>query len=579
MEKQGYSTNRIQSCQNCKNDFTIEADDFSFYEKIKVPPPTFCPECRLIRRLSWRNERSLHSRTCDMCSKKIVSIYHPDYKKNVYCHDCWWSDKWDGRDYGQDVDFSKPFFSQFFELFQQVPVPNLFAFNQIDSPYCNMADNMRNCYLLHDGNFDENVSYGSGAFYCKDSRDVTMARKCELCYEIVTCINCYHTIYSEKCEDCVNVAFSYGLRGCNNCFGCVNLHQKNYYIFNEPYTKEEYEEKIKSFQLDSYQNIIKMKDKILDFWKKFPHKYYFGVQNVNVTGDYLENSKNSKYCFGAKNLEDSKFISFGSNGPIKQTYDFTHYGDNIELVNESMQCGDGIYNVSFGWGIWSNSKNVSYGILSPGISDVFGCVGLNKKQYCILNKQYIKEEYEKLVPKIIEHMNNMPFKDKKGRIYKYGEFFPSEFSPFGYNETTAQEYFPLTAKELEEKGFNCRPSIARNYNITKDSSELTESILEIDDLILNEVIGCEHKGNCEHNCMTAFRILPDDLGFYRRMKLPLPRLCPNCRHHQRLKQRNPLKLWHRKCMKEGCVNEFETSYTPERSEIVYCEECYKREVY
>jgi len=43
--------NETKNCQNCKKDFTIEQDDFSFYEKIKVPPPTFCPECRYKRRI------------------------------------------------------------------------------------------------------------------------------------------------------------------------------------------------------------------------------------------------------------------------------------------------------------------------------------------------------------------------------------------------------------------------------------------------------------------------------------------------------------------------------------------------
>jgi hypothetical protein len=571
-----------RNCQQCKKSFIIEAEDFGFYKKINAPTPTFCPECRLIRRLSWRNERSLYTRKCDMCGETTISIYNIDYKKNVYCHDCWWSDKWDGRDYGQDVDFSMPFIVQFFELFQRTPIPNLFAFGQVNSPYCNMADNMRNCYLLHDGNFDENVSYGSGAFYSNDSEDITMARKCELCYEVVTCINCYRTVFSEKCEDCVDVVFSHGLRGCNNCLGCVNLHQKNYYIFNEPYAKEEYEEKIKSFNLHSYKNFTKMKEEAQNFWEKFPQKYFFGVHNVNVTGDYLENSKNSKYCFGGKNIEDSKFISFGSNGPIKQTFDFTHYGDNIELVNESMQCGDGVYNLKFGWGVWSNSKNVSYGILSAGISDCFGCVGLHKKQYCILNKQYTREEYEKLIPKIIEHMNKMPFVDKKGREYRYGEFFPSEFSPFGYNETTAQEYFPLNSQEAHKNGYNWHPGLVRNYNITKDSEELIDSILEVNDSILDEVISCKHKGKCNYNCMTAYKILPNDLNFYRRMNLPLPRLCPNCRHHERLKLRNPLKLWHRFCMCDKnetiCKEEFETSYAPERPEIIYCEKCYQQEI-
>ena len=62
-------------CQNCKKDFTIEPEDFSFYEKIKVPPPTFCPDCRAQRRFMWRNERSLHKRPCSLCKKDFISIY------------------------------------------------------------------------------------------------------------------------------------------------------------------------------------------------------------------------------------------------------------------------------------------------------------------------------------------------------------------------------------------------------------------------------------------------------------------------------------------------------------------------
>ena len=31
---------------------------------------------------------------------------------------------------------------------------------------------------------------------------------------------------------------------------------------------------------------------------------------------------------------------------------------------------------------------------------------------------------------------------------EWGEFFPHEMSPFGYNETVAQEYFPMTEDEV-----------------------------------------------------------------------------------------------------------------------------------
>ena len=60
-------------CQNCKASFAIEPEDFNFYEKIKVPPPSFCPECRLVRRITWRNERSLYKRLCAKTGKEIIA--------------------------------------------------------------------------------------------------------------------------------------------------------------------------------------------------------------------------------------------------------------------------------------------------------------------------------------------------------------------------------------------------------------------------------------------------------------------------------------------------------------------------
>jgi hypothetical protein len=183
-------------------------------------------------------------------------------------------------------------------------------------------------------------------------------------------------------------------------------------------------------------------------------------------------------------------------------------------------------------------------------------------------------------------MNDMPYIDKKGRVYKYGEFFPPELSPFCYNETIAQEYFPLTKEQALEQGYRWKEKEERNYTIDIKNEEIPDNIKDIDESIVNKVIECNHK-NCNHQCTEAFKIIEPEYQFYKRMNLPLPRLCPNCRHYNRLSQRNPLKLWHRSCMcekeshghKGKCPEEFETSYAPERKEIVYCEGCYNREVY
>lgn len=110
-----------KTCQNCNRFFAIDASDFDFYNKIKVPPPTFCPDCRLQRRLCFRNERSLYKRQCDLCSKDNVSMFHKNAPFPVYCHDCWWSDKWDPLERGRDYDFSQPFFKQLSNFVKIIP--------------------------------------------------------------------------------------------------------------------------------------------------------------------------------------------------------------------------------------------------------------------------------------------------------------------------------------------------------------------------------------------------------------------------------------------------------------------------
>ena len=116
-----------KNCQNCKNDFTIESHDFSFYEKIQVPPPTWCPNCRCIRRMVHRNERNLHKRTCDITGKNIISIYRTDCPYTICDKDYYFSDAIDFFSYGVGYDSNKTFFEQFYEFAKKVPLTSLFV--------------------------------------------------------------------------------------------------------------------------------------------------------------------------------------------------------------------------------------------------------------------------------------------------------------------------------------------------------------------------------------------------------------------------------------------------------------------
>jgi hypothetical protein len=310
-------------------------------------------------------------------------------------------------------------------------------------------------------------------------------------------------------------------------------------------------------------------------------KFLQGLKNMNVSGDYVYNSKNTKNSFLVREAENVRFSSYMEIGPLKNFYDYTVWGNGAELVYEALNTGLGTYNVRFSDECWPEVKNLEYSLFCQSSSDLFGCVGLRNKQYCIFNKQYSKTDFENLRAKIIEQMNAMPYIDRKGNAYRYGEFFPPMMSPYAYNHSPAHEHFPLNKNQAE--GCECFwiDSEDRSYQVTKKASELPDSIQNVDDSITKEIILCEDWENDQlnaqlHNCTKAFRILPNELLFYRRYNLPLPRKCFYSRHNHRLKYRNPFRLWHRKCAK--CSNEFETSYAPDRPEIVYCESCYQAEV-
>jgi len=589
-----------KKCQNCQQEFWIEPEDFQFYEKIKVPAPTWCPECRMRRRIIWRNEKNLYKSPDSRTGKIIFSMFATGAPIPVWEVNDWWSDIWDPLSYGREYDWKKPFLVQFGELFRETPYPSRQIFNLVNSDYCANANNLKDCYLVFGAGYTEYSAYSDNIDECRHCLDTSYTVGSELNYESVFNKSCYRALFSSHCEDSQDITFCLNCVGVSNCFGCVNLRNKSYYIFNQPYSKEDYLKKIREFNPGSYGGFIAVKTKVQEFWSKFPVKYMHGRKNAGVAiGEYIWNSKNIRFSYDIRDSENLKFcyhIHSGAGG--KDSYDYFRFGRGGELIYEGMQCGINVSNLRFCYQCFSNCSDLSYCISCINSSHLFGCASLRNKQYCILNKQYTKEEYEELVPRIIEHMNKMPYVDKKGRVYRYGEFFPPELSPFAYNETIAQEYFPLTKEQAVAQGYRWKDPELRQYEITIKPEDLPDHIKDVKDDILNQVIGCAHEQKCNEQCTTAFKIIPEELAFYRRMNLPLPRLCPNCRHYQRLKQRNPLKLWHRRCQCAGqksengvyqntishqhgtnnCPNEFETSYAPDRKEIVYCEQCYQAEV-
>jgi hypothetical protein len=558
-----------KNCQNCKKEFVIEVDDKSFYEKMSVPTPTFCPECRMIRRLVFRNERKLFKVNNAFTGEIIFSLYPEQANRKIITQEEWFSDSWDPRDYAREYDFSRPFFEQLFDLDTEVPIYGLNVTGMIRSEYCANASYLKDCYLIFNSNNTENSLYGNSVDRCRDCLDnshISDSERCHECFWVQNCYQCYHTI---MCVDSRNMWFSRDCLGCSDCFGCTNLRKASYCIFNQQYSKEEYFSKLKEMNLNTRSGIEEARKACREFWKTQPNKYHQGLMNLNSTGAYVSHCKNVLDSYLVRNSEDMRYCQYMLVPGNKNCMDVSVWGQNTENSYETSVSGENSYNLKFTLDCWPNVRDCEYSMHLKSSSDCFGCVGLKSAQYCILNKQYSKEEYFEMVDKIKKHMDEMPYVDKNGNIYKYGEFFPVEMCPFGYNNTAAQDQVCITKELSESCGYPWVNVERGEYKITINGNELPDTIDEVDDSITKEVVGC---AKCGH----AYRIVVDELSFLKKSLLPLPNMCYECRHERRIIDRLKNKLYDRNCYK--CNIAISTPFPPEQNDIVYCEKCYQAEV-
>ena len=561
---------QTKQCKHCWASFDIIDKDLEFYDKIsptfgwkkyKIPSPTLCPDCRHQRRLSFRNERNLYKNTCGKTGKQVISSISPDKEYTIFHQEEWWKDNRNPLDYGIDIDLNKSFFEQFDALLKKVPRPALNVINNENSPYINQCGYTKDSYLCFDCDYSQNCLYSSDITNSEYMVDVLFADVSQIAYESANIQNCYKVFYSFQCKDSNNLYFCYNLTGCNNCFWSVNLRNRSYCFFNQQLSKEEYEEKTWMIQSRSYNDICYIRQRFSEHKVKFFHKNLEIAESENVSGDYIKSSKNAHMCFEAFDSEDVAYC--GGIGHLKDTYDFDIGWYESARCLECISSGDKNYNDLFGMNHRGNDSNIIYSDILVNCKNCFGCIWLRGKEFCILNKQYTKNEYETLVSKIIEKMQ------ADGERW---EFFHPQISSFGYNETVAMEHSPLSKEEALRQWFKRSDYKAPIPQVEKtlNADELPETIIDVTDDILQQAIICEVSGK-------PFRIIKQELEFYRKYNLPLPHKHPDVRHIERFNLRNPRKLWYRKCAK--CWIGMETTYAPERPEIVYCETCYNKEIY
>ncbi|MBP9748341.1 MAG: hypothetical protein KBD17_01835 [Candidatus Pacebacteria bacterium] len=551
-----------KNCKKCEKDFELDSNDLGFYEKMKVPAPNVCPDCRFKMKALFRNETTLYTgRKCALCDKNVISIYNPKSPYTIYCYKCFYSDKWNPSDFAMEYDESRGFLEQFKELMIKVPKINLGlstgAGENINSEYSNMAGGCRNCYMVFNTSPAEDLCYSRGVRNGKDSMDIYFGSKFDRCYESLNVQESSGILWGKNISGSVDSAFVINCRGLINCFGCVNLNNKSYYFLNQPLPKEEYEKKVSDI-MGSYEKIEQFKKEFQDFVLGFPMRENNNIKNTNSVGDYLFECKNVRDSFEVTGAEDCRYL-FSTKG-AKDSIGMIGYGMQSERLLEVVAGG---YSSNIIGSFWPENCQDSLNCFDiRNCKNCVGCDALRYGEYSILNKSYTKEEYERLKGKIVAELTEQGL---------YGLIMPPELAPFAYNETIAQDNLPLTKEEALAQGFRWEDDIQMTTGReTLTTEEIPDQIKDVSDSICKEVLICM---DCDRN----YKITEQELLFYRKMILPIPRKCFFCRHKDRVRRRGSFKFFNRNCDK--CNKETYTNVTKEIAPIMYCEKCYQQEVY
>ena len=487
----------------------------------------------------------------------VISQFPGDGPRPIYCLDCWWGDKWDSCSYGRAVDFNRPLFEQFHEL--ELAVPHACVATDIgneNSEYTHHAGQERNCYFIFHATFCEDCYYGYGVKKAKSCVDVHNCFESELCYECVDVDKCYALFWCQDCFNCATSSFLRDCIGCTDCFLCAGLRNKRYCWLNEQLSKDDYLARLKTVNCGSRREI---KALFRQFQALKQTRLWKGLRQTmvdNSTGDYLINCRDAYRCFDCRDVEACSYCSQLQLGS-RHCYDIYQFGVNMELCYEGAMIGTNAYRVHFGsLCIWQVS-DLLYCIECYTTNNALLSFGLQRKKFCILNKEYTEEDYRLLKEKVVRRMRETG---------EFGEFFPIKYSQFGYNETTAAQWYPMTRAEVLGKGWPWSEKLPGTYG-KETVAELPDSIEETEDNIVKEILRCTE-------CGRNYRVIAQELSFYRKNRLPVPDQCFECRRRRRMNQRNPRRLWQRPCA--SCGANIWTSFPSAGPEKAACDSCYQK---
>lgn len=289
---------------------------------------------------------------------------------------------------------AKGFFEELQRIILSQPKRPLVVVNCENCEFCNEIYNCKNLFYCFDTYNTTDSFYLFDSFMCATCGDCDYAVESELCYESVDPYKAFNCDFIEYCDNIRDSAYCYNCSG-NDLFGCVNLQNKSFCIFNRQLSEEEYKEQVKKFKLLLPEKILAIVD---DLKKRFPLTQTIGSDNENTTyGNYIHFDKNCYLCFDAAHDENCSYLYDSFH--CKTSYDLTYVAQGVEVTYQAIDSTH-LFNCHFAVHSF-NCQDSMYIFNCFNVKNCLGCVGLKNKQYCILNRQFTPEEYQRLSQDIL----------------------------------------------------------------------------------------------------------------------------------------------------------------------------------
>lgn len=494
-----------QTCSVSGTSFTVTDEEMQQRAHFGLQsPPSTAPEVRIRHIGAFWPHFYLHERNCDKSGKRIVSVFREDCPYPVWHKDDWMN----GTNPPEACwDSEKEFFPQLWELFTQCPIAHNMGVGNDNCEYTDDWWYSRNCYLCHSGFECEDLSYCYRARKCRDCRYTAFATESELCVDIINVHKCFNVQFALNCQQLTDCSFVYDCRNCQDCMFCFNLRNKQYCFGNQQLTKEQYEQKRAEWNLASrsvYQRARENFGRMMTEQVAW-HRALSIDRSEACTGNFIDHSKGLINCYFMDNSEDCINCVRSVSGDDKTCLDsLGHFGG--QLLCNSAIAQDRCYEILCCFNV-IQSKNLQYSANCYQCEHCFGCCGLKGKKYCIFNKEYSPEEYERIKSEIIAHLQSTG---------EYGTFFPGYFSPMPYDESWSAVHFPLERAQQESLGFRVPDDASRTAPAgAADASDVPDT---------TELAGASTLQTTfwDAKVLKPFRISEADIAFAKKTNTPLP---------------------------------------------------------